>query len=108
MRQQGTAMVVSTFRPGRVRNCRRLFTLALLLLTTAFASFAPHEGLLPNVHAAGLALDTTFGTGGMTITDFGGGNDQALALVIQPDSKIVAAGGDGVFRLARYNSNGTL
>jgi uncharacterized delta-60 repeat protein len=64
------------------------------------------------------SLDTTFGggTGGVT-TDFDGQNDEARALALQPDGKILVAGdayvGPGPsseidFALARYNSDGTL
>ncbi|MGW4753352.1 calcium-binding protein [Streptomyces chartreusis] len=53
--------------------------------------------------------DTTFGTGGVATTDFGGTagvND----LVVQPDDRIVAAGSGspGDFLLARFNADGTL
>ena len=60
-------------------------------------------------------LDSSFGTGGKVTTDFNGGIDEAYALAIQSDGKIVAAGrafnatGDSTdFGLARYNANGTL
>jgi uncharacterized delta-60 repeat protein len=54
-------------------------------------------------------LDSGFGAGGKVTTDFGGLNDQATAVAIQWDGKIVAAGiGPNVYALARYNSNGTL
>ncbi|MBI3994557.1 MAG: hypothetical protein HY349_01140 [Nitrospirae bacterium] len=58
-------------------------------------------------------LDTTFGTAGKVITDFGGGNSQALGVAIHTNGKIVAGGLARVgsyndFALARYNSNGTL
>jgi uncharacterized delta-60 repeat protein len=52
-------------------------------------------------------LDTTFGTAGKVTTNFTG-NDLGHALVLQSDGKIVAAGGDDDFKLARYNTNGTL
>src|SRR6266568_3400913 len=59
-------------------------------------------------------LDTTFGTGGRVTTDFAGDADEAFAVVLQADGKIVAAGkatagyrGED-FALARYNPNGTL
>jgi uncharacterized delta-60 repeat protein len=60
-------------------------------------------------------LDTTFGSGGIVITDFGG-YDYATALALQSDGKIVAAGdawsqvdgGPSNFALARYNSDGSL
>ena len=68
-------------------------------------------------------LDTTFGSGGKVTTDFlpvSHDSDQAFALVVQPDGKIVAggigvgrlnpAGGPGGwdFALARYDTHGTL
>src|SRR5207244_4472706 len=63
------------------------------------------------------ALDTAFGSGGRVVTDLGGngGNDEAFALVVQPDGRVVAAGAstaagslDFDFALARYNTDGTL
>jgi uncharacterized delta-60 repeat protein len=61
--------------------------------------------------------DQSFGTGGMTITDFAGLTDQAHALAIQPDGKIVVAGwatrgtvtfADADFAVARYLADGAL
>jgi uncharacterized delta-60 repeat protein len=62
------------------------------------------------------SLDTTFGVGGRVTTDFGQNFEQATDVAIQSDGKIVAAGstksalnsGDGVFAVARYNTNGSL
>ena len=52
------------------------------------------------------SLDPTFGVGGKVITDLGG-NNQAGALVLQPDGKLVAAGSaGGDFALARYGTPG--
>jgi uncharacterized delta-60 repeat protein/uncharacterized repeat protein (TIGR01451 family) len=58
-------------------------------------------------------LDPTFGTGGRVVTDFQGSNDGALAVAIQTDGRIVAAGAATIgprfdFALARYNPDGTL
>jgi uncharacterized delta-60 repeat protein len=58
-------------------------------------------------------LDPGFGTGGKVTTDFAGGPDEAFALAVQPDGKLVAAGGTagpglGNFALARYNADGSL
>ncbi len=60
-------------------------------------------------------LDNNFDADGRIITDFFGNNDEANALAIQSDGKIVAAGyadhGTGSsedFALARYNPNGSL
>ncbi len=62
------------------------------------------------------SIDTTFGTQGRAVTDIGSGNNYALALALQSDGKIVAAGtapnpldsGDDVFALMRYTATGTL
>jgi uncharacterized delta-60 repeat protein len=59
------------------------------------------------------ALDPTFDTGGRVRTDFGGRFDEALAVAIQPDGRIVVAGNSSDasgsdMAIARYNSDGTL
>jgi hypothetical protein len=53
------------------------------------------------------SLDTTFSGDGKVTTDFAGSFDEAYAVAIQGDGKIVAAGlaevsGFGDFALARY------
>jgi uncharacterized delta-60 repeat protein len=63
--------------------------------------------------AAG-APDAGFGSGGIVKTDISGRGDQANAVAVQPDGRIVVAGFatddviDGDFALARYNPDGTL
>ncbi len=57
--------------------------------------------------------DPSFGNKGWVTTDFNGGQDQANALAIQPDGRIVAAGftrknKDADFALARYLPDGSL
>jgi uncharacterized delta-60 repeat protein/uncharacterized repeat protein (TIGR01451 family) len=55
------------------------------------------------------SLDPTFGSGGKVTTDFGTLDDEAYAIAIQPDGKIVAAGISNCdFAFARYNQNGSL
>jgi uncharacterized delta-60 repeat protein len=59
------------------------------------------------------SLDTTFGTGGKVTTPIGVTDDQAEAVAIQSNGKIVAFGQtnngtDWDFALARYNTNGSL
>ncbi|MCX5192809.1 calcium-binding protein [Streptomyces sp. NBC_00249] len=60
------------------------------------------------------SLDTTFGGDGIVNTDFDINNDEARALTLQPDGKIVAVGGStnwggyGTWASARYNTDGTL
>ncbi|MGQ0593414.1 MAG: hypothetical protein ACT4QB_12435 [Gammaproteobacteria bacterium] len=55
------------------------------------------------------SLDSSFGNGGRVVTDFGA-PDRAFDLVLQPDGKLVVAGGNnaGDLILARYNPGGTL
>lgn len=54
------------------------------------------------------SLDPDFGAGGVVVTDFGD-EGEAYAVAIQPDGKIVAAGGaEHAVALARYLSDGTL
>jgi uncharacterized delta-60 repeat protein len=59
-------------------------------------------------------LDKTFSGNGVALTDFTNGDDQAFAVAVQGDGKIVAAGtarafsSRATFALARYNSDGSL
>ncbi len=56
------------------------------------------------------SLDTTFNGSGKIITPIGAGaaSDSLVAVVVQPDGKIVAAGSDDAdFAVLRFNSNGT-
>src|SRR5437667_3275138 len=62
--------------------------------------------------AAG-GLDTSFGTGGKVTTPIGSIDDEAFALVLLPDGKLVAAGytssaSNTAFALVRYNADGSL
>ena len=53
-------------------------------------------------------LDSTFSHDGKQTTDFGSTDDEANAMVIQADGKILLAGSAGNnFGLARYNSDGS-
>lgn len=59
------------------------------------------------------SLDSTFDGDGTVLTDFAGLGDEAQAVAIQSDGKIVVAGVSGIpgntdFALARYNSDGSL
>ena len=63
-------------------------------------------------------LDTTFGTGGKTVTDIAGSTDQARRVLLQPDDKILVTGYATIvasptvavreFALARYTVDGVL
>ncbi|MBI2721372.1 MAG: T9SS type A sorting domain-containing protein [Bacteroidetes bacterium] len=56
------------------------------------------------------SLDTTFGTGGKVITNFGpGSGGQINSLAMQSDGKIIASGSiKHDFGVIRYNANGTM
>ena len=62
------------------------------------------------------SLDSTFGGDGKVTTNFTGEQDNALAVALQPNGKVVAAGGAGFsdtdfdteFAIARYNVDGSL
>lgn len=64
------------------------------------------------VHAT-TDLDSSFGNGGRVVTDVSGRYDEARALAIQADGRIVAAGVTGTgsnegFALVRYKTDGAL
>ena len=86
-------------------------SLAGVLRTALLASLLFALSLPSPAQAAPGDLDPTFGVGGKVTTDFGGG-ELAFAVAVQPDGKIVTAGGSdccvGAFRLARHNPDGTL
>jgi uncharacterized delta-60 repeat protein len=78
------------------------------------ASGTPYDFALVRYNPNG-TLDTTFYTTGRELADLSGSGsyDQAHALGIQSDGKIVAVGlsmasGNSDFAIARYNPNGTL
>jgi uncharacterized delta-60 repeat protein len=82
--------------------------------TVQTAAITPPNTGGPASSGAG-TLDTTFGDDGRVVTDLNGRSDEAFAVVVQPDGKIVVAGETWVypqerprFALARYNPDGTL
>jgi uncharacterized delta-60 repeat protein len=71
----------------------------------------PHDFALARYNGDG-SLDTSFEGDGKVTTDFAANVDEAFAVAIQADGKIVAGGSAAVsgvdFALARYNSDGSL
>ncbi len=75
----------------------------------------PYDFALARYNADG-SLDSSFGAGGHTTTDFGGTDEWATGIALQADGKIVLAGSGYTFgppvsstaELARYNSDGSL
>ncbi len=53
------------------------------------------------------SIDTSFGNNGKVITNLGG-HESANAVAIQPDGKIIVAGGSYGFTLIRYHADGSL
>ncbi|HMT29990.1 MAG TPA: T9SS type A sorting domain-containing protein [Bacteroidia bacterium] len=56
-------------------------------------------------------LDTTFGTGGKVVTDFGTNEDWVNAMALQTDGKIILAGYKGYpsdIAMSRYNDDGSI
>lgn len=59
-------------------------------------------------------FDSTFGVNGRSIVDMSGADDRAYSILLQPDQKIIVAGGFNYdfyntnFGVARFKTNGTL
>jgi uncharacterized delta-60 repeat protein len=53
-------------------------------------------------------LDNTFSGDGKVNTDVGPYNDFGYSVAIQPDGRIIVAGGSSYFAVARYNTDGSL
>src|SRR5260221_460199 len=82
------------------------------IVVAGWSDSHPTNFMLARLSASG-ALDPSFSGDGYVFTDFAGDADQADAVLIQPDGKIVAAGrakvgGDYDFAVARYNPDGSL
>jgi uncharacterized delta-60 repeat protein len=85
------------------------------ICTPCVPPFTPHDFALARYNQDG-SLDTSFGQGGKVVAGFGAPQDEAFAVALQPDGKIVAAGvaertndpASGDFALARFLSNGSL
>jgi uncharacterized delta-60 repeat protein len=104
----------AAMQPARRTMCRRLTTCGMLAVLAASGwSF-----VADTVGAIAGDLDPGFGTGGKVTTDFFGGIDQAFAVAIQPNGRIVVAGRHSVptdveglasdFAIARYADDGSL
>src|SRR5262245_34015152 len=83
---------------------RRIIVFGTAHASSGVASDFAMVRLLPNGD-----LDPTFGDDGFVTTDFGRRYDEGLALALQDDGRIVAAGSStGQASIARYLPDGTL
>jgi uncharacterized delta-60 repeat protein len=87
------------------RGVMVLTLIALLAYVSAFDRVQADDG----------DLDKSFGASGKVVTDFFGSDDEATAVAIQSDGKIIAVGSTSKpfvngrdFALVRYNTDGTL
>jgi uncharacterized delta-60 repeat protein len=101
---------------NRLKPLLAIGVVVLLFLTSLSSEIRSVRAERVAPAAAG-DLDTSFGSGGTVSTQFFGLNDQANAVVLQPDGKIVAAGvtltlkgnqDSNRFAVARYNTDGSL
>lgn len=86
----------------------------ILVTGTTFLNSTKYDMVITRFTANG-AWDTSFGTGGKTITAFSTGNayEQGNDLLVQPDGKIVIAGRNSnnnvnSFLICRYKADGTV
>lgn len=81
------------------------------IVAAGYSQFGNYDFALARYETNG-SLDPTFDGDGKVITDFAGAFEQAEAVAIQSDGKVVAVGVSVVsgndFALARYNANGSL
>ncbi|HSO75300.1 MAG TPA: delta-60 repeat domain-containing protein, partial [Blastocatellia bacterium] len=81
------------------------------IVVAGFYNSAFSAGFALVRYLGGGGLDPSFGGTGKVLTDFSGNGDGALAVALQSNGKIIAAGAaqgspNPDFGLARYNSNG--
>lgn len=77
-------------------------------IVVAGGGAAAHSFCVARLRTNG-ALDTTFGSGGKRVIDFGGDDESVYGAALQPDGKIVLAGDSDLrVAVARLNSNGSL
>jgi len=78
------------------------------VIVASTATVGGHESFAVARYNTNGSLDNSFGTAGRATLNIDGGDDEAAAVALQPDGKIVVAGnGGGKILLARFNSDGT-
>jgi uncharacterized delta-60 repeat protein len=111
-------MVFTPMAPGDVDDAANGVVLQpdgkILVVGSATNASGDDDFAVVRYNADG-SLDTSFGFGGKVTTPIGGGDDQANAVVLQADGRIVVVGRsdntlaqDPDFAMVRYNANGSL
>jgi uncharacterized delta-60 repeat protein len=109
----GSGMVALSFGAGHDDEVSALVMQAgeYVLAGESFADTNGNGNFAAARFTSGGVLDTSFGNAGVASFDFAG-QSSAQAVAIQPDGRIIAAGGNGggagSFALARYNPDGSL
>lgn len=109
----GSGMAALSFGAGHDDEAHTLTMQAgeFILAGVSFADTNYNGNFAAARFTSGGVLDTSFGNAGVISFDFGG-QSYAQAVAIQPDGKILAAGGAWEaltsFALARYNPDGSL
>lgn len=81
----------------------------IIVVSTYVSNSDSQKEFLVERYNSNGTLDSSFGSGGIVKTSFGGTEAQASSVIIEPGGTILVDGAaDGEFALARYNSNGTL
>ena len=79
----------------------------LVLLVSLVLGISGNSYSAPPPTTAG-APDTSFGSGGLRVIDYGGGNDTAPLVAVQPDGKIIVVGSSDTWIIPmRLNSDGS-
>jgi uncharacterized delta-60 repeat protein len=105
----GSGMVALAFGAGQNDRANAMVMQAgeYVLAGMSWADTNGNDNVAAVRFTSGGTLDTTFGNAGVVSFDFAG-LSYAQAVAIQPDGRIIAAGGAGSFALSRYNPDGSL
>ena len=100
----GTGIVVTDFGANESADDLVIQASGKIILAGTTSSAGASDFLLVRYNSDG-SLDTSFGTNGKLITDFGNSAETATGIVQQPDGKVIVSGTSGENAiLARYDT----